>query len=418
MDARLGQVFNGATTAIALERAFAAPNYAPIPVVLERGDGCWLWDADGKRYLDFMSAYSAVSHGHAHPRLVRALIEQAQRMAVTSRAYHSTLLGPFLAKLVEVADLPAPARALPASGGCESVETAIKAARRWGYRVKGILPDRAEIVVARGNFHGRSSTVVGFSTEASYRADFGPFAPGFRHFDFGDVASLESAITDTTCAVLIEPIQGEAGIVLPPDGFLQAARRLCDQRNVLLILDEIQSGLGRTGAMFAYMHEGIRPDGVLVGKALGGGLLPVSAFVARADVLDVLGPGSHGSTFGGNPLAARVALEALRVLGDENLVERSRELGTHLLARLRGLDSTLIRAVRGRGLWVGVELDGTRVSARAVVECMAERGVLSKETHETVIRFAPPLTISREALDWGVDVFGAVLAEFGPPGAG
>ncbi len=418
MDARLGQVFNGATTAIALEQAFAAPNYAPIPVVLERGDGCWLWDADGKRYLDFMSAYSAVSHGHAHPRLVRALIEQAQRMAVTSRAYHSTLLGPFLAKLVEVADLPAPARALPASGGCESVETAIKAARRWGYRVKGILPDRAEIVVARGNFHGRSSTVVGFSTEASYRADFGPFAPGFRHFDFGDVASLESAITDTTCAVLIEPIQGEAGIVLPPDGFLQAARRLCDQRNVLLILDEIQSGLGRTGAMFAYMHEGIRPDGVLVGKALGGGLLPVSAFVARADVLDVMGPGSHGSTFGGNPLAARVALEALRVLGDENLVERSRELGTHLLARLRGLNSTLIRAVRGRGLWVGVELDGTRVSARAVVECMAERGVLSKETHETVIRFAPPLTINREALDWGVDVFGAVLAEFGPPGAG
>ena len=418
MDARLGQVFNGAMNAIALEQAFAAPNYAPIPVVLERGDGCWLWDADGRRYLDFMSAYSAVSHGHAHPRLVQALIDQAQRMAVTSRAYHSTLLGPFLAKLVEVTDLPSPARALPASGGCESVETAIKAARRWGYRVKGISPGQAEIVVARGNFHGRSSTVVGFSTESSYRADFGPFAPGFRHFDFGDVASLEAAITDTTCAVLIEPIQGEAGIVLPPDGFLQAARRLCDQRKVLLILDEIQTGLGRTGAMFAYMHEGVRPDGVLVGKALGGGLLPVSAFVARAEVLDLMGPGSHGSTFGGNPLAARVALEALRVLVEEKLVERSRDLGSHLLERLRSLDSALIRAVRGRGLWVGVELDGTRVSARAVVERMAERGVLSKETHETVIRFAPPLTISREALDWGVDVFGAVLAEFEPRRAG
>jgi ornithine--oxo-acid transaminase len=412
MDARLGQVFNGSDQSIALEKSYAAPNYAPIPVVLERGEESWLWDADGKRYLDFMSAYSAVSHGHAHPRLVRALIEQAQRVAVTSRAYHSAVLGPFVAKLVELADLRSPARALPASGGCESVETAIKAARRWGYRIKGIPADHAEIVVARGNFHGRSTSVVGFSTEASYRADFGPFAPGFRHFDFGNLASLDAAINDHTCAVLIEPIQGEAGIVLPPDGFLQAARKLCNERNVLLILDEIQTGLGRTGAMFAYMHEDIRPDGVLVGKALGGGLLPVSAFVARAEILDLMEPGSHGSTFGGNPLAARVALEALRVLVDERLVERSRELGLHLLSRLRGLDSTLIRAVRGRGLWVGVELDPTRVSARAVVERMAERGVLSKDTHETVIRFAPPLTISREALDWGIGVFASVLAEF------
>ncbi|HSQ11340.1 MAG TPA: ornithine--oxo-acid transaminase [Burkholderiaceae bacterium] len=412
MDARLGQVFNGSDQSIALEKSYAAPNYAPIPVVLERGEESWLWDADGKRYLDFMSAYSAVSHGHAHPRLVRALIEQAQRVAVTSRAYHSAVLGPFVAKLVELADLRSPARALPASGGCESVETAIKAARRWGYRVKGVPADHAEIVVARGNFHGRSTSVVGFSTEASYRADFGPFAPGFRHFDFGNLASLDAAINDHTCAVLIEPIQGEAGIVLPPDGLLQSARRLCDERNVLLILDEIQTGLGRTGAMFAYMHEDIRPDGVLVGKALGGGLLPVSAFVARAEILDLMGPGSHDSTFGGNPLAARVALEALRVLVDERLVERSHELGLHLLSRLRGLDSTLIRSVRGRGLWVGVELDPMCVSARAVVERMAERGVLSKDTHETVIRFAPPLTISREALDWGIGVFASVLAEF------
>jgi ornithine aminotransferase len=409
MDARVGKT----QELIELETAVAAPNYAPLPVVLERGEGSWLWDADGRRYLDFMSAYSAVSHGHAHPRLVRALVEQAQRVAVTSRAYHSTELAPFLAKLVEVADLDGEARALPASGGCESVETAIKAARRWGYRAKGIDPDRAEIVVARGNFHGRSTTVVGFSSEGDYRADFGPFAPGFRHFDFGDIAGLREAINENTCAVLIEPIQGEAGIVTAPPGFLRAARELCTARNVLLIVDEIQSGLGRTGAWFAYMHEGIRPDAVIVGKALGGGLLPVSAFVARAPVLDLMGPGSHGSTFGGNPLAARVALEALRVIEDEKLVERSRALGAHLIDRLRRLRSPLILAVRGRGLWAGVELTPD-VSARAVVERLAQRGVLTKDTHGTVIRFAPPLTIGREALDWGLDVFAAVLAEFDP----
>jgi ornithine aminotransferase len=409
MDARVSR----SQQLIDLEAAVAAPNYAPLPVVLERGEGSWLWDADGRRYLDFMSAYSAVSHGHAHPRLIRALTEQAHRVAVTSRAYRSTELGPFLAKLVEVADLDGEARALPASGGCESVETAIKAARRWGYRVKGIAPDQAEIVVARGNFHGRSTTVIGFSSEEDYRADFGPFAPGFRHFDFGDLASLRAAVNERTCAVLIEPIQGEAGIVTPPPGFLRAVRALCTEQRVLLIVDEIQSGLGRTGAWFAYMHEGIRPDAVIVGKALGGGLLPVSALVARAPVLDLLGPGSHGSTFGGNPLAAHVALEALRVIEDEKLVGRSRDLGAHLLDRLRRLRSPLIHAVRGRGLWAGVELIPA-VSARALVERLAERGVLTKDTHETVIRFAPPLTISREALDWGIDVFAAVLAEFDP----
>jgi ornithine--oxo-acid transaminase len=377
---------NRSKLAISLEQEVAAPNYAPLPVVLERGEGCWLWDAEGRRFLDFMSAYSAVSHGHAHPRLVAALIEQARQVAVTSRAYHSTTLGPFLGKLVEIADLDAPARALPASGGAESVETAIKAMRRWGYRTKGIAADKAEIVVARGNFHGRSTTIVGFSTEPAYRADFGPFAPGFRHFDFGDIDSLRAAINENTCAVLIEPIQGEAGIVVPPAGFLRAVRELCTERGVLLVIDEIQSGLGRTGEWFAYMHEGIRPDGVIVGKALGGGLLPVSAFIARAGVMDLLEPGSHGSTFGGNPLAARVALEALAVIEDEHLVERSRELGAHLLSRLRQIGSPLIRDVRGRGLWVGVELD-PRVAARTVVERMAQRGVLSKDTHETVIRF-------------------------------
>ena len=407
MDAKV----NRSRQAISIEKSVAAPNYAPLPVVLERGVGSWLWDADGKRYLDFMSAYSAVSHGHAHPRLVAALVDQANTMAVTSRAYHTTELGPFLAKLVQVADLREPAKALPASGGAESVETAIKAARRWGYRVKGIAADRANIVVARDNFHGRSTTIVGFSTEPSYRADFGPFAPGFKHFKFGNIDSLRTAIDDQTCAVLIEPIQGEAGIVLPPDGFLRAARELCDGRNVLLILDEIQSGLGRTGEWFAYMHEGIRPDGVIVGKALGGGLLPVSAFVAIEPVMNLLGPGSHGSTFGGNPLAAHVAREALAVIEEESLIERSRELGMHLLSRLQSLSSPLIRAVRGRGLWAGVELNPS-VSARAVAERMAARGVLTKDTHETVIRFAPPLTIDREALDWGIDVFASVLSEF------
>lgn len=411
MNARVDMKINQAELAIAVEKSFAAPNYAPIAVVVDRGEGSWIWDADGKRYLDFMSAYSAVSHGHAHPRLVAALTDQAQRVAVTSRAYHSTELGPFLAKLVEVADLAKPAKALPASGGAESVETAIKAARRWGYRVKGIADDLANIVVARGNFHGRSTTIVGFSTEPAYRADFGPFAPGFRHFDFGDIESLRTAIDDNTCAILIEPIQGEAGIVLPPAGFLRAVRELADERNVLLILDEIQSGLGRTGQWFAYMHEGIRPDGVIVGKALGGGLLPVSAFVAINSVMDLFDPGSHGSTFGGNPLAARVGREALAVIEEEQLVERSRELGEHLLGRLRDVKSPLIRAVRGRGLWVGVELDAS-VSARKVAEQMARRGVLTKDTHETVIRFAPPLTIGREALDWGVDVFIDVLSGF------
>ena len=398
-----------ADSLIARESAVAARNYAPLPVVLAGGQGEWLTDVDGKRYLDMMSAYSAVSHGHAHPRLVAALVEQAQRVAVTSRAYHTDTLAPFLERLTQLTGLD---RALPANGGAESVETAIKAARRWGYRVKKIAADRAEIVVARGNFHGRSTTIVGFSTEPDYRAEFGPFAPGFAHFDFGDIDSLADAINENTCAVLIEPIQGEAGIVLPPSGFLQAARRLCDERRVLLIVDEIQSGLARTGRWFAFQHEDIKPDGVIVGKALGGGLLPVSCFVGTRELMDVFDPGSHGSTFGGNPLAARVAQEALQIIEDEGLVARSAALGGHLLSRLSELRSPLIREVRGRGLWVGVDLDPARVSAKAVVLRLAEKGVLSKETHETVIRFAPPLVISRSALDWGINVFAEVLSEF------
>jgi len=402
---------SAAEALIAREKRVAAPNYAPMPVVLAEGRGEWLTDIDGRRVLDMMSAYSAVSHGHAHPRLLAALADQAGRLAVTSRAYHNELLAPFLEKLTALAGLD---RALPANGGAESVETAIKAARRWGYRVKGIAPDRAQIAVARGNFHGRSTTIVGFSTEAAYRADFGPFAPGFVHFDFGDIESLAAAIGPDTCAVLVEPIQGEAGIIVPPDGFLRAARQLCDARRVLLIVDEIQSGLGRTGRWFACQHEGVRPDGIIVGKALGGGLLPVSALVGTTELMEVFEPGSHGSTFGGNPLAARVALEALQVIEDENLVARSAALGAHLLARLQAIDSPLIRQVRGRGLWVGVDLDPAQVAARDVVLRLGERGLLSKETHDTVIRFAPPLTIERGAIDWGVDLFAEVLGEFAP----
>jgi ornithine aminotransferase len=397
-----------ADRSIDLESRVAAPNYHPIPVVLQSGSAEWLFDVDGRRYLDLMSAYSAVSHGHAHPRLVKALTDQAARVAVTSRAYYSETLGAFLEHLTALCGLD---KALPSSGGAEAVETAIKAARRWGYRVKKIAADQAEIVVARGNFHGRSTTIVGFSTEEAYRADFGPFGPGFRHFDFGDIESLKAAIGPNTCAVLIEPIQGEAGIVLPPDGFLREVRALCDERRILLILDEVQSGLGRTGRWFAHQHEGIRPDGLILGKALGGGLLPVSCFVATSEVMDQFEPGSHGSTFGGNPLAAAVGLEALRVIEDEGLVARSAALGAHLIDRLRAIASPLIRQVRGRGLWVGVELDSA-VSAREVAERMAERGVLTKDTHSTVIRFAPPLTISREALDWGVDVFVDTLRLF------
>jgi ornithine--oxo-acid transaminase len=394
---------------IARERAVAAPNYAPLPVALRSGRGEWLVDLDGRRLLDMMSAYSAVSHGHAHPRLLQALTQQAQQLAVTSRAFHTEPLAQLLARLAALTGLPL---GLPASGGAESVETAIKAARRWGYRVRGIAPDRAEIAVARGNFHGRSTTIVGFSTEADYRDGFGPFAPGFRHFDFGDLDSLAAAMGPNTAAVLIEPIQGEAGIVVPPPGFLRGARALCSERGVLLIVDEIQSGLGRTGRWFACDHEDVRPDAMILGKALGGGLLPISCVMGTRELMGVFDAGSHGSTFGGNPLAAAVACEALAVIEDEGLVECSAALGAHLLARLRAIDSPLIVAVRGRGLWAGVELDPARAPARHVVERMAERGVLTKDTHGTVVRFAPPLMIAREALDWGVDVFAEVLGEF------
>jgi ornithine--oxo-acid transaminase len=394
--------------AIDLENRHSAHNYAPLPVVLARGKGAYLWDTAGRRYVDMMSAYSAASHGHGHPRILAALSAQAERLAVPSRAYYNDRLGPFLGELCRRTGLDA---AIPMNTGAEAVETAIKAARRWGYRVKGIPRDRAEIIVANGNFHGRTTTVISFSTEPEYRDGFGPFTPGFRAVPFGDLTAVEAAVTPHTAAVLVEPIQGEAGVIVPPVGWLAGLRRICDANHVLLILDEVQSGLGRTGAWFAFQHEGIRPDGLVLGKALGGGVLPVSAFVARREVMDVFTPGSHGSTFGGNPLAAAVALEALHVIRDEGLVERSRVLGAHMVERLRAIDSPALKATRGRGLWAGAEIDPGFASAREVCERLLAKGVLSKETHQTVVRLAPPLVIAREDLDWSLDRFADVLHE-------
>jgi ornithine--oxo-acid transaminase len=400
-----------AMDAVELETRYSARNYRPLPVTLTRGQGAYLWDTEGRRYVDMMSAYSAVSHGHGHPRILAALEAQARRLAVPSRAYHNDRLGAFLAKICEVTGLDA---ALPMNTGAEAVETAIKAARRWGYRVKGIARDSAEIIVAEGNFHGRTTTIIGFSSEADYRDGFGPFAPGFRAVPFGDLAAMERAITPSTAAVLIEPIQGEAGIIVPPQGWLGGVRKLCDKHGVLLIVDEVQSGLGRTGAWFAFEHEHIRPDGLVLGKALGGGVLPVSAFAGTRALMDVFTPGSHGSTFGGNPLAAAVGLEALRVLEEEGLVERSRELGERMLARLRSIRSPVLKEVRGRGLWAGAEIDPHYGDARGACERLLRKGVLSKETHETVIRLAPPLVIAQSDLDWALDRFEEVVRELEP----
>jgi ornithine--oxo-acid transaminase len=395
-------------TPFELEGRYSARNYEPLPVVLTRGSGAHLWDVDGRRYIDMMSAYSAASHGHGHPRILAALEAQARRLAVPSRAYYNDKLGPFLAEVCKRTGLDA---ALPMNTGAEAVETAIKAARRWGYRVKGIPRDRAEIIVADGNFHGRTTTIVGFSSEEEYRDGFGPFAPGFRTVPFGDIKAMERAITPNTAAILIEPIQGEGGIVVPPAGYLAGLRKLCDAQDVLLILDEVQSGLGRAGDWFAFRHDGIVPDGVILGKALGGGVLPVSAFVARAEVMDVFTPGSHGSTFGGNPLAAAVGLEALHVIQEEGLVARSRILGAHMHERLRAIRNPVLKEVRGRGLWAGAEIDPDYASARDICHRLLAKGVLSKDTHGTVVRLAPPLVIARSDLNAALDLFEETLNE-------
>lgn len=390
----------------AYESPYCAKNYDPLPVMLTRGEGAFLWDISGRRYIDMMSAYSAVSHGHAHPRIVATLSRQAARLAVPSRAYYNDRLAPFLEVLCKRVGLDV---ALPMNSGAEAVETAIKAARRWGQQVKGIAD--SEIIVAAGNFHGRTTTIISFSTEPDYREGFGPFTAGFRSVSFGDLRAASAAVTPKSVAILVEPIQGESGVIVPPKGWLAGLRRLCDERGLLLIMDEIQSGLGRTGAWFAFQHEGILPDGVTVGKALGGGVLPVSAFVARREVMDVFTPGSHGSTFGGNALAAAVGLEALNVIEDEGLVERSRTLGAHMICRLQAIRSPALAAARGLGLWAGAEIDPRFASAREACERLLEKGVLSTATHKTVVRLAPPLVIAKEDLDLALDRLEETLAE-------
>jgi ornithine--oxo-acid transaminase len=395
---------------IELEDRYGAHNYHPLDVVITRGEGCWVWDVEGNRYLDFLAAYSAVNQGHCHPRIVRALVEQAGRLALTSRAFRNDRLGELYREVCELAGYP---KFLPMNTGAEAVETAIKAARRWAYTVKGVPDGEAEILVFENNFHGRTTTIVGFSTEEGSRAGFGPFTPGFTVLPYGDVAAVERALAERgrrTAAILVEPIQGEAGIVVPPEGYLRRLRQLADEHRTLLVADEIQSGLGRTGKLFAFEHEGIRPDVVIVGKALSGGLYPVSGILATEEVMGVFDPGSHGSTYGGNPLAAAVAVEALRVIVEERLPERSAELGAYALERLRRLDSPHVKEVRGRGLWIGIELHPEAGGARRFCEALQREGVLAKETHKHVIRMAPPLVITREDLDWSLERIERVLA--------
>ncbi len=393
---------------IDLEAQYCAQNYKPLPVVLTRAEGVHVWDEDGNKYLDMMSAYSAVSHGHANPRLVRLVQEQVAQLNIVSRAFYTDRLGPFLERICQ---LTGQDMALPMNTGAEAVETAIKAARKWAYTVKGVATDQAEIIACTGNFHGRTIAIVAMSDEPQYQAGFGPFPPGFRLVEYGNIDALREAITDNTAAFLVEPIQGEGGIIVPPDGYLKAAAELCRERNVLLIADEIQTGLGRTGKLLACEHDDVHPDGLILGKALGGGILPVSMFLARRDVMEVFTPGDHGSTFGGNPLAAAVGLEALNILVEDNLAQRSADLGTYLLEQLREIDTPLIRELRGRGLFVGIEIDPSLASARQVCEALMKRGLLSKETHETVVRLAPPLVIDQAEIDWAVQQIREVLQE-------
>jgi ornithine--oxo-acid transaminase len=387
-------------TTIELEQKYGAHHYAPLPIVLVRGEGVYVWDDRGNRYLDMMSAYSAVSHGHAHPRLVEALQNQAERLSVVSRAFYSDRLAPFLERICELTGME---MGLPMNTGAEAVETALKAARKWAYSVKGVAAEKAEIIVCDGNFHGRTIAIVGFSSEPQYRAGFGPFPAGFIRIPYGDANALERAITANTAAFLVEPIQGEGGIIVPPDGYLARCAETCRANRVLLLCDEIQTGLGRTGRLLACQHEQVAPDGLMLGKALGGGLLPVSIFLARREVMKLFQPGDHGSTFGGNPLAAAVALEALNILVEERLSEKAAELGDYLLGRLRTIDSPLIKAVHGKGLLTGIELDTRLISGGDFCLALAGNGVLSKEAHESVIRFSPPLIITKALLDWALE---------------
>ena len=391
---------------IDLENEFGAHNYKPLDIVLARGQGVWVWDVDGDKYLDMLASYSALNQGHCHPRILNALTEQAKKLTLVSRAFRTDQLGPFYQEICEMTHSHS---VLPMNSGAEAVETAIKAARKWGYRIKEIPDDMAEIIVCANNFHGRTTTIVGFSSESQYRDGFGPFTPGFITIPFGDAEALEWAITPNTVAFLVEPIQGEGGIIVPPAGYLKKVREICDRYNVLLILDEIQTGLGRTGKLFAEEHEGIESDLTLVGKALSGGVYPISAVLSNKETLAVFQPGDHGSTFGGNPLACAVAREALRVIEDENLVEKSLFMGHYLKESLRNIISPHVKEVRGMGLLIGVEMKKSAGGARKFCEALMAKGILCKETHKHAIRFAPPLTITQKELDWALDRIESVL---------
>ena len=388
------------------ELDFGPDNYKPIPVVLSKAKEVWVWDVDNNKYLDMMSAYSAVSHGHSHPELLKVLHEQSSRLALTSRAFYTDTLGSFLETITSLSNFD---MALPMNSGAEAVETAIKAARRWGYRSKNIKSGKAEIIVADGNFHGRTTTIISFSSSPNSKEDFGPLTPGFISVEFGSAKAIGEMINENTAAVLIEPIQGEGGIIVPPENYLPEVRELCTKNNVLMILDEVQSGLGRTGKMFAFEHSNIQPDGLILGKALGGGFMPVSCFLSSSEVMQWLTPGSHGSTFGGNPLAAAIGKRALELLEEESLIENSRVLGEYFKNALINMKSEIILDVRGKGLWIGVEIDSNYISGKELSNLLLKKGILSKETHETVIRFAPPLVITKNEIDWAINIIKETL---------
>lgn len=391
---------------IDLENQYNAKNYEPLDVVLERGEGVWVYDVDGRQYLDFLSAYSAVNQGHSHPRILNALIEQARKLPLTSRAFRNNQLPLFAQQLCELTGYE---KMLPMNSGAEAVETAMKVARKWGYQVKGVPDEQAEIITCSGNFHGRTITIISYSDSPASKNEFGPYTPGFKEIPYGDAEALEVAITSNTVGFLLEPIQGEGGVVIPPDGYLREVRDICDRHNVLMIADEIQTGLGRTGKLFACDWEDIRPDMVTIGKALSGGFYPVSAVLTDARVMDVIKPGEHGSTFGGNPLACAVAQEALHVLMDEGLIENANAMGDYLRELLRGIDSPHIKEVRGRGLLIAVELHVSAGGARRFCEALQHEGLLCKETRDHIIRFAPPLVITRDDIDWAFDRIERVL---------
>ena len=390
------------------ELIFGPDNYKPLPVVLSKAKGVWAWDVNDKKYLDMMSGYSAVSHGHAHPKLLKVFHEQSSRLSLTSRAFYTDTLGPYLETITKLSNFD---MALPMNSGAEAVETSIKASRRWAYRTKNVESNKAEIIVADGNFHGRTTTIISFSSDSNSKDDFGPHTPGFVSVEYGSSEAIEKAINENTAAVLIEPIQGEGGIIVPPENYLPEVRKICTKHNVLMIMDEIQSGLGRTGKMFAFQHSNIQPDGLILGKALGGGFMPVSCFLSSKEVMQWMNPGSHGSTFGGNPLAAAIAKRSLELLEEENLIENSRVMGDFFKESLIDMNSSVIKEVRGKGLWLGVEIDPNFISGKELSEIFLNEGILCKETHETTIRFAPPLVIKKEEIEWALEIIKKVFTQ-------